>query len=384
MAYLLLVVKSAFRNRLRTLLTATGVAIAIIAFLFLRTFIAAWYGGVDASATDRLIVRNKISITFPLPLSYTQKVRSVPGVTDVSWANWFGGVYQDPKQFFAQFAVDPESYYRIYPEYELPEAQKKAFFADRTGCVVGDLLAEKYHWKVGDKVTLKGTIYSGDWDFTIDGIYHGRDKATDRQQFHFHWKYLNERSPEGMKEKAGIIVVKVAGGATDVAQQIDALFKNSLAETRTESEKAFQLSFISMASAIITAIQVVSGVVLVILILILGNTLAMATRERTMEYAAMRAIGFRPSHIVGLVLGEGFVVALAGVVIGLLLAPPILRYFAELFQKQLGAFLGSFELDPKAALLASAIALAGGMLAAALPAWRAGRMRIVDALRRVE
>jgi putative ABC transport system permease protein len=139
-----------------------------------------------------------------------------------------------------------------------------------------------------------------------------------------------------------------------------------------------------MASAIITAIQVVSGVVLVILILILGNTLAMATRERTMEYAAMRAIGFRPSHIVGLVLGEGFVVALAGVVIGLLLAPPILRYFAELFQKQLGAFLGSFELDPKAALLASAIALAGGMLAAALPAWRAGRMRIVDALRRVE
>lgn len=384
MAYLLLVFKSAFRNRLRTALTALGVAIAIVAFLFLRTFIGAWYAGVDASATDRLVVRNKISITFPLPIAYVQKVRNVPGVADVSWANWFGGVYKDPKNFFAQMAVDGESYYRLYPEFELSDQEKKAFMADRTGCVVGDLLAEKYHWKVGDKISLQGTIYQGDWDFTIDGIYHGRDKSTDRQQFHFHWKYLNDRAPDAMKEHAGLILVKVAPGATDVAQKIDALFANSLAETRTESEKAFQLSFISMASAVITAIQIVSGVVLAILILILGNTLAMATRERTMEYAAMRAIGFRPSHIVGLVLGEGFVVALTGVVAGLALAPPILRYFAELFQREMGSFLGSFELSPKAAALASAIALVGGMAAAAIPAVRAGRLRIVDALRRIE
>jgi putative ABC transport system permease protein len=384
MKFLGLIWKSAFRNRLRTLLTAFGVAIAIIAFLFLRTFIAAWYSGVEGSSSDRLIVRNKISLTFPLPRAYTEKIRNMPGVKDVSWANWMGSYYKDPKQFFANYAVDAESYLRNYPEFMLSDDEKKAFMEDRTGAIIGELLAEKYNWKVGDRVTLSGTIYAGNWDFTIRGIYKGRDKATDRQSFMCHWKYLDERSQFG-KDHVGWYVVNVAGAdGSKVARDIDAVFANSLAETRTESEKSFQLSFISMSSAVLKAIQVVSFVVLIILVLILGNTLAMATRERTTEYGAMRAIGFRPGQIVGLVLGEGFVVALVGVVIGVGLATPILKFFAGLFARQLGAFLGSFDVEPSLLALTSAIALAGGMIASAIPARRAGRMKIVDALRRIE
>jgi len=384
MAFLALIWKSAFRNRLRTFLTAFGVAIAIIAFLFLRTFIAAWYAGVEGSSSDRLIVRNKISITFQLPKSYLEKIRNVPGVKDVSYANWMGHYFQDPKQFFANFAVDPESYLRNYPEFLLTDEDKKAFVEDRTGAVIGDLLAEKYGWKVGDRVTLSGTIYSGNWDYTIRGIYKGRDKATDRQQFIAQWKYLDEKS-QLPKDNVGWYVVNVAGSdGGKVAHEIDTMFANSLAETRTESEQAFQLSFISMSAAVLAAIEVVSFVVLIILVLILGNTLAMATRERTTEYAAMRAIGFRPGHIVMLVLGEGFVVALVGVVIGIGLAAPMLKFFAGLFAKNLGAFLGSFDVTPSLLALAAGIALAGGMVASAIPARRAGRMKIVDALRRVE
>lgn len=381
MAFLLLIFKSAFRNRLRTLLTALGVSIAIVAFLFLRTFISAWYAGADAASVDRMIVRNKIAITFPLPRPYVEKVKSVEGVTDVSWANWFAGVYLDPKNFFAQFACEAESYYRLYPEFVLPPDQMKAWLEDRTGAVAGDLLAEKYGWKVGDKITLQGTIYEGEWTFTLRGIYTGAGK-TDRQQFHFHWKFLDEKATEGFKNQVGIIIAKVTGPA--VSQSIDKLFANSLAETRTETERAFQLSFLSMVSAVIVAVEWISKVVLLILILILGNTMAMATRERTYEYAAMRAIGFTPRHVVMLVLGEGFVVAATGVVVGLALAPPILKYFADVFQTALGSFLGEFSLEPVAIGLAVGVALLGGMAAASIPAWQAGRMRIVDALRRVE
>jgi putative ABC transport system permease protein len=386
MAFLLLIVKSAFRNRLRAILTAAGVAIAIIAFLFLRTFITAWYSGVESSAADRMMVRNKISIIFPLPISYADKVRAVPGVSAVSWDNWFGGVYPpDEKGFFAQFAAD-DGVWELYPEAVIPEDQKKAYLEDRTGCIVGRLLAEKYHWKVGDRITLRGAIYPGDWDFTVRGIYTSTSKSFDVQTMFFHWKYLNERQPERLKDKLGVLIMKVADASrsAEVAQAVDKTFANSMAETRTESEKAFQLEFISMASTLIAAIQVVSGVVLVILMLILANTLAMATRERTTEYAVMRAIGFRPWHIVRLVLGEGFVIALAGVALGVALATPVLKFFADIFQRRMGAFLGSFDLDGEVIALAVVVALIGGMLSSALPAWRAGRLNLVDALRRVE
>jgi len=385
MGYLILAWRSAFRNRLRTSLTTSGVALAVVAFLFLRTFVAAFYAGVEQSAADRMIVRNKISIAFLLPRAYVEKLRAVPGVKDVSWANWFGGIYIDEKNFFAQFALDPESFYRMYPEFMLTDEEKAAFFADQTGASVGEALAEKWGWKLGDRVTLKGTIYAGDFPFTIRGIYRGRDKATDRSQFHFHWKYLDERAPEQAKNTFGWAILSTnAEDGTKVSAAVDKLFANSEAETRTESEKAFNLSFISMSSTIIKAIQAVSWVVLVIILLVLGNTIAMASRERTGEFAAMRAIGFRPRHIVGLVLAEGLVIGALGGAVGLALARPVLRFLADAIEQSLGAFLGPFEFLWGAAFFAVAVCVVGGMVASVLPAWRAGRLVIVDALRRID
>ncbi|MDB4971407.1 MAG: transporter, rane protein [Myxococcales bacterium] len=387
MSFFLLIFKSAFRNRLRTLLTSVGVAIAIVAFLFLRTFIGAWYGGVENSASDRIIVRNKISITFELPLNYVDKVRQIVGDKgQVSYENWFGAVNpKDERGFFANMAADPEVF-KMYPEIVIPPDQWKAYAEDRMGAIIGSHLAEKYGWKVGDKITLRGTIYPGDYDMNVRAIYTSTSRAVDEATMWFHWKYFNERQSETRKDHVGLIIIKVndASQSTAVGQAIDKTFASSAAETRTESEKQFQLEFLSMASALISAIQVISGVVLVILMLILANTLAMATRERTTEYAVMRAIGFQQRHIVGMVVGEGFVIALTGAVLGVALATPILKFFAQLFEKQMGGFLGNFDLELRAVVLAVVVALALGMAAAALPARRAGKLKIVDALRRVE
>jgi putative ABC transport system permease protein len=387
MSFFLLVFKSAFRNRLRTLLTSVGVAIAIVAFLFLRTFISAWYAGVENSSSDRMITRNKISITFELPLGYVDKVRNIVGDKgQVSYENWFGAIYpKDEKAFFANLATDPEVF-KMYPEIVVPPDQWQEYLQDRQGAVVGVHLAEKYGWKIGDKITLRGTIYPGDWDFNVRAIYHSTSKAVDEASMWFHWKYFNEKQPDTRKDHVGLIITKVNAGSmsTAVAQAVDKEFANSPAETRTESEKQFQLEFLSMASALISAIQVVSFVVLVILMLILANTLAMATRERTTEYAVMRAIGFQPKHIERMVLAEGLVIAVVGSALGLILAAPILKFFAQIFEKQMGGFLGSFDLELRNVVEAVAAALSLGMTAAALPAYRARRLKIVDALRRVE
>ncbi len=385
MAFILLIVKSAFRNRLRTLLTSAGVAIAIVAFLFLRTFVAAWYAGVESAASDRMIVRNKISITFSLPLSYIDKIKNVPGVSGVSYENWFGGVYLDERNFFAKFAAD-DAVFPLYPEIQIPPDQWKDYVEDRTGAIVGEHLIEKYHWKIGDKITIQGDIYPGNWDFTIRGVYTAKTNNIDKSTMFFHWKYLNEKLEERRKDQVGIVVIKVAeaGRSNEVSSGIDKMFLNSIAETRTESEKAFQLEFVSMGSAVVGAIQVVSFVVLLILVLILGNTLAMASRERTTEYAVMRAIGFKPWHVVRLVLGEGFVIAAVGVIIGVAAATPIMHFFADMLEKAMGGFITGFDLRPSTVGLAVGVALVGGMLAAALPAYRAGRLKIVDALRRIE
>lgn len=386
MSFLLLVIKSAFRNRLRSSLTAVGVAVAIIAFLFLRTFVTAWNAGADNAAVDRMVVRNKISIIFPMPTAYFAKVQAVKGVTDASWANWFGGVYKDERNFFAKFAVDGESYMKVYPEMLLTPEDKQAWMADRTGVVVGAKLAEKYGWKIGDQIAVGGDIYPGDWKFVVRGIYHSSSKAFDERTLFMHWKYLDEGLPEGRKNQIGVIMIRIAPGAssTEVAATVDKMFDNSPAETRTETEKAFQLAFLSMVSAVLLAIEIVSGVVLVILMLILGNTMAMATRERTTEYAVLRAIGFRPGHIVAMVLGEGLVIAALGAALGLAMTPPILDVTGKALTESVGNFLDNDQLAFGPAAAAVMVALVGGMLAAAVPAWRAGRMKIVDALRRVQ
>ncbi len=387
MSYFLLIFKSAFRNRLRTSLTSLGVAIAIIAFLFFRTFIAAWHSGVEDAEADRMIVRNKISIIFPLPLSYVQKVRDFIGDKGtVSWENWFGALYpKDEHGFFATLAADPDVF-AMYPEIETPPDQWQGYLQDRQGAIVGPRLAEKYGWKIGDRVTLRGTIYPGDWDFNVRGIYHSKKRSVDEGTFFFHWKYMNERLEQRLKDQVGLIFVQVKDTSQSQAlgQAIDKHFNNSPAETRTESEKQFQLEFLSMASAVVSAIDIVSIVVLLILVLILANTMSMATRERTTEYAVMRAIGFHPRHIVAMVIGEGFVVALVGVTIGVTLATPFMKFFGRMLEKNMGGFIFALDLRWQAVALSVGVALALGMAAAALPAWRAGRLKIVDALRRVE
>ena len=388
MSFFFLIFKSAFRNRLRTLLTSLGVAIAIIAFLVLRTIVAAWNAGYENSASDRMITRNKISITFEMPLSYVDKVKNLVGDKgEVSYENWFGATYpKDEHGFFANLATD-DDVFKMYPEIVIPKDQWEAYVQDRRGAVVGTRLAAKYGWKLGDKVTLRGTIYPGDWDFNVRAIYTSTSKAVDESSMWFHWKYFNEQLPEARKDHVGLVMVKVNDGsqAPMIAQQIDKAFSSSPAETRTESEKQFQLEFLSMAGMLLKAIEAISYIVLVILMLVLANTMAMATRERTTEYAVMRAIGFQPRHIVGMVLGEGFIIALVGALLGIALVPPSVASLGRVLEQSgMGGFASSMSLEPRDAAFAVAAALALGMIAAALPARRAGKLKIVDALRRVE
>src|SRR5207253_7481779 len=256
MYFLRLVVKNALRHKLRTTLTIVGIVVAISAFGLLRTVIDAWYAGANASSSARLVTRNAISLTFFLPLTYAQRIRQVPGVASVTWANWFGGVYVTERNFFPQFAIDAPTYLDMYPELLLAPEQKKAFFLDRQGSIVGRKTAEQYGWKVGDQIPLRGTIFPGTWTFNLRGIYDGADKGTDQSTMFFHWSLLNETikkrsSRRGDQTGVFIVQLKDPDQAAPVSAAIDAVFKNSLAETLTETEKAFQLGFVAMTEAIL-------------------------------------------------------------------------------------------------------------------------------------
>ena len=379
MALVWLAVRFAFRNPVRTLITALGVGVTLLAFLMLRTLVASWYSvNEEATASDRMIIRHKVAITFPLLTPQAEKIRNLPGVLDVSWMCWFGATYKNERDTFTQLATDTESYLRFYPEYLPPPEQLQEWLSDPTGAMVGIDLVKKYGWKIGDRIVLNGTYYSGDWDFTLRAIYPGGGEGTNRLIFFLHWKYLNDKLPGG--NHAQRLLAKVNSPA--VAKQIDALFVGSEAPTKTESELAVQRQWASWSSAVVSGIDLASALVLVILVLVLGNGMAMATRESTREYAVMRAIGCRPRHVTALVLGEGFMVAAVGIVAGLLVAPTVLTSFCTLLENRLG---GSWELelDPGITAVAVVAALATSMLASAWPAWRSGRLRIIDALRRV-
>ena len=298
----LLVARNALRHKLRTILTVVGIVVAIIAFGLLRTIVDAWYAGANASSSARLVTRSSVSLVFSLPLTYAQKIRQVDGVQSVSWMNWFGGVYITERNFFPQFAVDAATFLDLYPEFILPAAERKAFLTDRQGAVVGRKLADQYGWKVGDSIPLRGTIYPGTWTFNLRGIYDGADKGTDQSQMFFHWDLLNERIRKLYPRRAdqtGLFVVRLKDPqqAAEVSAAIDATFRNSLAETLSETEKAFHLSFVAMTEAILLAIQAVSYVVIVIIMAVMANTMAMTARERGAEYATLKAIGFSKGFV---------------------------------------------------------------------------------------
>lgn len=380
----LLVLRNVFRHKLRAALTALGIVVAIASFGLLRTVVDAWYAGANASSSARLVTRSSVSLVFALPLTYAQKIRQVPGVAGVSWANWFGGVYITERNFFPQFAVDAPTYLAMYPEFTLPDAERKAFYTDRQGAIVGRKLADQYGWKVGDTIPLKGTIYPGTWNFNLRGIYQGADKTVDESTLFFHFDFLNESVKKlypRRGDQAGVFIVQLRdpAQAASVSEAIDATFANSLAETLTETEKAFQLSFVAMTEAILLAIRAVSFVVIVIIMAVMANTMAMTARERYAEYATMKALGFADSYVAGLIVAESLGLALAGGLAGIALTFPLAQAFAD----AMGTLFPIFFVSDETVLLQLAATLVVGLVAAAVPAWRAARVRIVDGLRSV-
>ena len=379
-----LVLKNAFRHKLRTTLTVVGIVVAITAFGLLRTIVDAWYAGANASSSARLVTRSSVSLVFALPLTYAQKLRQVPGVASVTWANWFGGVYISERNFFPQFGIDAPTYLDMYPELVLSADEKKAFLADRKGAIVGRKLAEKYGWKVGDPIPLRGTIYTGTWTFTLRGIYDGGEATTDTSTMYFHWDLLNEmvkRIYPRRADQTGVFIslLRDPQQAAEVSQAIDATFRNSLAETLTETEKAFQLAFVAMAETILLAIQAVSFVVIVIIMAVMANTMAMTARERSAEYATLKALGFGGGFVAVLIFAESIAIALVGGVVGIGLTFPL----ADAFAATVGSMFPSILVSTETIALQLCAALLVGVVAAALPAWRAARIRIVDGLRAI-
>src|SRR3954470_10732528 len=268
MFMLKLILRNSFRHRLRTALTLLGLAIAVLAYGLLQTVVDAWYAGAAAASGTRLVTRNAISLATFMPVSYESRIRGAEGVTRVARSNWFGGVYQEPKNFFPQFAVS-DSYLDLYPDFIIPPEQRAAWLRDRKGCLVGRDLAEQFGFKVGDVLPIRGTIYPGTWEFVIRGIFDGSDATKVTRQMMFHWDYLNETMRKTSPRRADYVGVFIVGvdnidNAAAVSTAVDGVFRNSLAETLTETEQAFQLGFVALSDQIITAIRLVSYVVILI------------------------------------------------------------------------------------------------------------------------
>jgi len=384
MFILKLIIRNAFRHKLRSVLTVIGVAIAILAFGLLRTLVGLWYHGVEASSATRLVTRNAISLIFSLPISYKDRIRQIPDVKSVAYGNWFGGIYIDEKNFFANYAVDPQTYLDLYPEFVLPPGQRENFIRDRKGCIAGKRLADKYGWKVGDLITLRGTIFPGQWEFVLRGIYKGAEKSTEERVLLFHWDYLNEtlrKTIPRRADQAGFYIIGVTNPdqAAAVSVAVDQLFRNSLAETLTETERAFQLSFVSMTEAIMIAIQIVSYVVIVIIMVVAANTMAMTARERIAEYATLKTLGFGVGHIAVIVYGESLAISLCGGMLGIVSTFPA----ANWIETELSQFFPAFSIRPATIYFDLLAALMVGAVAGIFPTWRGATIRIADGLRRI-
>lgn len=381
MRFLPLVAANLLRKKARTLLTAASFAVALFLFCLLVTIRAAFNQGIDAAGADRIFVTNRTSLIQPLPLAYRDQILKLPGVEAVTYANWFGGVYQDPKNFFPQFAVDKGTYREMYGEFRIDDAAWQAFLADRTAAIAGATLAERFGWKVGDRVPIQGTIFTGEWNFHLVGIYEGSKPTDDLTQFWFRSDYLLENLPEGYPDGLiGWYVVRIAPGAdlVEVCKRIDERFANSAWETRAQSEKALAASFVKQMGNIETLMLAVGAVVVFTLLLVTGNTMAGAVRERTSELAVLKAIGYGDRFVLGLVLAEALGIALLGGVAGTALAKAF-----TLGGDPTGGLLPVFYLPDGGAVAALALALAVGLAAGLAPALQAARLDVATALRRL-
>ncbi len=380
MKYSALIFSSLFRKKIRTALTMGSFAVALFLFGLLAVVQGAFNQGVDVAGADRLVVINKVSIIQPLPISYTERLLRIPGIKAVTHANWFGGVYQDERNFFAQFAIDDATYRPMFPEFLVPDDQWTAYMNDREGAVVGEDLVKRFHWKLGDRIPIKGTIFQGTWDFNIRGIYKGKRVQDDTTQFWFHYKYLDERENPYWKGLIGWYTVRVANpdDSVRVARQIDETFANSPWETKADTEKAFAASFAKQAGNIQFLIMSIGAVVFFTLLLVTGNTMAIAVRERVRDLAVLKAVGFSDTFVLTLVLAESTVIAALGGALGVAGAKLL-----TLGGDPTHGMLPFFYLSPATAAEGFVVALIVGVAAGLLPALSAMNLNVVDALRRV-
>jgi putative ABC transport system permease protein len=384
MKYLPLIWRNLLRRKIRTIFTTASIFIAFLLFGVLMAIKAAFSMGIDVAGADRLMTIHKVSFIQPLPRSYAERIRGVEGVTQITHANWFGGIYQDPNNFIAQFAVDPETYLAMYPEYEIPEEQKQTWFGNRTGAIVGIDTARRFGWKVGDRIPLQGTIYrrpdDSPWEFTIDGIYDSQVKGTDKTLFFFHYDYLNETLESSpMQDQIGWYIVRVENPARAdaVAKRMDALFANSPAETKTATEKVFASDFAKQVGDIGAIMTAIAAVVILFILFVAGNAMAQSIRERTNELAVLKTLGFNDRKVLAMVLLESLLVAVLGGGLGLLVASLLIAQ-----GDPTGGFLPIFYFPPRDLVFGCVLVLALGVLSGLVPALQAGRLKIVDALRR--
>ena len=379
MKYIHLILKNLKRKKMRAVLTIGSFAVALFLFGMLVTIDTSLSGGLDVAAANRLVIRNKVSLIMPLPFSYGERMRQIDGVDEVTHFVWFGGVYQDPKNFFANYTIDPETVRRVYPEYLIPDDQWAAFLGDRQAALVGKDLAKRFEWKVGERVPLEGTIWQGVWEFNVVGIYDVSTKDLPTSDFWFHYDYLEEQRPF-MKGTTGWYAVRVVDPSlsADVAAAIDDRFANSPYETKAETEKAFVAGFVNQMGNIRLLMISIGGVVFFTLLLVTGNTMAIAVRERFGEIAVMKTIGFPDGSVLGLVIAESMTVAALGGVIGLGLAKLV-----TLGGDPTRGILQVFYLGYDSMAAGFGLALAVGVIAGLVPGINAMRLRIVDALRKV-
>jgi len=380
MKFLPLLLANLRRKKVRTVLTIGSFVVALFLFGLLGAVRAGFRQGVDIAGADRLIVIGRTGVIQPLPLPYMERIRRLPGVKDVVHSTWFGGVYQDPKNFFSQFVVEPEAWRGMYPEFRVPDEQWRDFVADRQGVVVGAKLAQRFGWKIGDHVPLKAPGYLGgsSWDFNVRAIYRGTRPQDDEGQLWLQHRYFYEKAPSYWQGIVGWYVVRVEdpGAALAVARTIDQEFANSASETRTQTESAFAAAFMKQMGNIEFLIMAIGSVVFFTLLLVTGNTMAIAVREMTNELAVLKAVGYSDGFVLGLVLAESLSIAAVGGAIGLWLA----RGMAG--QDITGGILPMY-LSGATLAAGAAVALGTGILAGFLPAVSAMRMSVVDALRRV-